>query len=267
MQLRVSELFSSFQGEGASLGVPSVFLRLALCNLRCHWCDTKYTWDFKQYKYAEEVAHWPLLQALAEVERALAEPISKEDSIRISNLIETDPPLKYQGLALPSLQAHPKLKQKHLVLTGGEPLIQAGALAALLDGLPPDLYVEIETNGTLAPPAALQQRVQQWNVSPKLAHGGDPLRRRLVPQALGALRDTERAWLKLVIERAEDLAEVERLLELCAWPRERVLLMPQATKPSLLAERSLEVARLAAEAGLGFSSRLHVALWGERRGV
>lgn len=43
--LRIRELFFSFQGEGARMGVPSVFVRLAGCSLRCTFCDTKESWD------------------------------------------------------------------------------------------------------------------------------------------------------------------------------------------------------------------------------
>ena len=42
------EIFHTLQGEGASLGSPAVFLRLSLCNLHCHWCDTPYTWNWEQ---------------------------------------------------------------------------------------------------------------------------------------------------------------------------------------------------------------------------
>jgi len=40
--MRVVEVFSSLQGEGRNQGRPTVFLRLAGCNLACAWCDTAY---------------------------------------------------------------------------------------------------------------------------------------------------------------------------------------------------------------------------------
>jgi len=44
--LKIAEIFYSLQGEGALVGVPSVFVRTSGCNLRCSWCDTPYTsWD------------------------------------------------------------------------------------------------------------------------------------------------------------------------------------------------------------------------------
>ncbi len=56
------EIFYSIQGEGVNIGVPTVFLRLALCNLKCDWCDTKYTWDWDHYEYEKDVRyHLPRL--------------------------------------------------------------------------------------------------------------------------------------------------------------------------------------------------------------
>ena len=49
------EIFHSLQGEGPTMGTATVFLRLATCNLACSWCDTKYTWDWDQYRYDDEV--------------------------------------------------------------------------------------------------------------------------------------------------------------------------------------------------------------------
>ncbi len=64
--MRISEIFYSLQGEGFLAGVPSVFVRLAGCPLRCRWCDTKYAWEEtagQDYSIAEiveqAVGKWP----------------------------------------------------------------------------------------------------------------------------------------------------------------------------------------------------------------
>ncbi|MFQ3676110.1 MAG: 7-carboxy-7-deazaguanine synthase QueE [Endomicrobiia bacterium] len=49
MRLKVSEIFFSYQGEGKYLGYPTIFIRLAGCNLKCFYCDTKYS--VKNFKY------------------------------------------------------------------------------------------------------------------------------------------------------------------------------------------------------------------------
>jgi 7-carboxy-7-deazaguanine synthase len=226
--LRLSEIFESIQGEGASAGSPSVFVRLATCNLRCTWCDTRYSWDWARYRYDDEVRH----VAVTDVAKAV--------------------------LARP---------ETHLVVTGGEPLLQDRAIVLLLGALPKERYVEVETNGTLAPSRDLLDRVDQWNVSPKLANSGEPARRRLVPGALGALLSTGRAWLKLVVEGENDLGEADALVRNLGWPRERVLLMPQAASREDLVARTPLLARFADERGFGTSPRLHVERWGGRRGI
>jgi 7-carboxy-7-deazaguanine synthase len=225
--LRVSELFVSEQGEGPSAGQPCVFLRLAHCNLRCSWCDTRYSWDFQSY------------------------PIERETRL------ETAPDLARSITAFGVAR---------LVITGGEPLIQARGLAELLALLPADLVVEVETNGTLAPPPELGARVTQWNVSPKLANSGEPAERRLVPVALEALRATGRAFLKLVVATLEDAEEAESVIALVEWPRERVLFMAQAATRAELSARGPVVAAEALRRGLRYSPRLHVERWDGARG-
>lgn len=61
----VSEIFESIQGEGPSVGRPSTFLRLGLCNLACRWCDTPYTWDAKRFALADELTPMPLSDVAA----------------------------------------------------------------------------------------------------------------------------------------------------------------------------------------------------------
>ncbi|HEX6763931.1 MAG TPA: hypothetical protein VF103_00605, partial [Polyangiaceae bacterium] len=143
------------------------------------------------------------------------------------------------------------------------------ALVALLRALDAGrrLSVEIETNGTIAPNAELAERVDQWNVSPKLANSGDPERLRLRPEALRELAATGRAFLKLVVETPGDADEAEALVRSLDWPRERVFLMPQASTRATLAERTTLVAAEALRRGFRASPRLHVERWDGARGV
>jgi len=225
--LTISELFESIQGEGPSAGAPCVFLRLAHCNLRCNWCDTKYTWDWQAYRIEEETRALPVVAVASEL----------------------------AGFG-----------RDRLVVTGGEPLIQQGALARLFAVLPKSWAIEVETNGTFEPEPELAERVTQWNVSPKLANSGETLARRYRPEALAALRRTRRAFLKIVVATPEDVGEAEALVNLLAWPAERVLLMPQGATRAELAATTAGVGSAALQRGFGLSRRLHVERWEGVRG-
>jgi 7-carboxy-7-deazaguanine synthase len=226
-RLVVSEIFASLQGEGPSTGRACVFLRLAGCNLACAWCDTEYSWDFRRFDAARET-------------RAMTVEVVAARLAEVSRSL--------------------------LVVTGGEPLLQAPALATLFAALPPEMEIEVETNGTRAPGAALLARVTRWNLSPKLASSGEPLAERLREDVLGALAGDERAWLKLVVSDEADLAEAEALVARLGWRGDRVLLMPQARDRLALAERLPWVGDAALSRGYGVSTRLHVALWNGERG-
>jgi 7-carboxy-7-deazaguanine synthase len=226
--LRLSEVFDSLQGEGPNTGKPCRFVRLALCNLRCRYCDTKYTWDFEHHDYEREVKEATLESV---VEAIAAAP------------------------------------QRHVVITGGEPLLQQRALERVLREVPASIFIEVETNGTRVPRPSLAQRIDQWNVSPKLSSAGDDEAQRIKPEALEALRATGRAYLKLVIKSESDKVEAEALRVRFGFDRERTLLMPEAASAEELRARAPVVAAWAQQLGLRFSDRLHVALWGGRRGT
>jgi 7-carboxy-7-deazaguanine synthase len=226
--LRLSEVFDSIQGEGVNQGKPCRFVRLALCNLHCHYCDTKYTWDFARYDYDAEVRD-ASLAAVAE-----------------------------QFRSAPA---------KHVVLTGGEPLLQQRALAKVLAEVPADVFVEVETNGTRVPSDALLRRIDQWNVSPKLSSAGDTEALRIRPEALFALRDTGRAYLKLVLKTEQDRDEAEALRERFGFAKERTIFMPEAATREELEARSADVAGWSQALAVRFGSRLHISLWGGRRGT
>ena len=231
------EIFASLQGEGPSMGMPVAFVRLSRCNLACTWCDTAYTWRF-------EGDNRPHRDGIAFERKANQVTLSPEDTAaRIA-----------------------ALGQKRLVITGGEPLLQAGALAEMLAHLP-DISVEIETNGTVAPPARLDIRVDQYNVSPKLSHSGNPADLALLPERLDAWATDARAYLKFVIAAPEDVDEVLALQRRYRFRPERVFLMAEGTSTAAQRERQAWLSALCLEHGFRMSDRLHIHLYGDTRGT
>ena len=61
--MQICEIFHSIQGEGKDIGLPTIFVRTAGCNLRCEWCDTKYAW-----KGGEEIEIEKIKEKLDEIE-------------------------------------------------------------------------------------------------------------------------------------------------------------------------------------------------------
>ncbi|MWV27301.1 7-carboxy-7-deazaguanine synthase QueE [Aurantiacibacter rhizosphaerae] len=231
------EIFASVQGEGPSAGMPVAFLRLSRCNLACVWCDTAYTWHFE----GDDRPHR-----------------SGEHFERKANLLELDEEDVARRIAATG--------QKRLVITGGEPLLQAGRLAQMLEHLP-DMQVEIETNGTVDPLARLDVRVDQYNVSPKLAHSGNPADLALKPEMLDRWATDGRAFLKFVLAQPGDVDEVLRLAKQHMIPAGRIFLMPEGTDSETLRARMEWLVPLCLEHGFRLSDRLHIHLFGDTRGT
>lgn len=231
------ELFASLQGEGPSAGKPCAFVRLSRCNLACQWCDTAYTWRFTG-------DNRPHRSGLDYERRANQVTLSEEDTAaRIA-----------------------ALGKPRLVVTGGEPLLQGAALARMLAMLP-GVRVEVETNGTVAPHPALDPFIAQYNVSPKLAHSGNPADLALVPERLAHWAAEPRAFLKFVVAEPADVEEVLELARRYDIPRERIYLMAEGTDPGTLAERERWLAQLCLAENLTLSKRLHIELYGDTRGT
>ncbi len=231
------EIFAAPQGEGPSAGKPSVFIRLSRCNLACQWCDTAYTWRF-------EGDNRPHRDETTFERKANQVTLAEEDAAAL-------------------IAAHGR---NRLVITGGEPLLQGAALARMLEQLP-DLYVEIETNGTVAPHPLLDPFVDQYNVSPKLAHSGNPSELALVPERLASCAADPRAWFKFVMSDPADLDEVLVLQRSYAIPGSRIYLMPEGRDSATLRERTGWIAPLCSEHGYNFTDRLHIHLHGDTRGT
>jgi 7-carboxy-7-deazaguanine synthase len=217
---RIAETFYSIQGEGATAGLPAVFVRLQGCSVGCGWCDTKYSWD----------------------------PGAGRE-VELSALLD-------EVAAFPC---------RRVVITGGEPLESPlfTPLAAALAGR--GSILEVETSGTREPPRDAAPAIQ-WNVSVKLAGSGVAESRRINAAAIRAFLARE-AWWKFVVGDPGELGEVLRLAERFALPRERILLQPEGLRAEDLAARTPWVVEACKAHGFRFSPRLHVLIWGARRGV
>lgn len=226
MKLAVNELFGpTLQGEGKSLGMPTMFLRLAGCNLACTWCDTRYAWDWSKYSKADE-SH-PM--SVGEVQIRLA----------ISPV-------------------------RNLVITGGEPMLQQAALLELTRGLHrDDWWTEMETAGTMLPYTT--ELVNQYNVSPKLMNSGNLEEKRYQPHVLKVLNETGRANFKFVVSSVEDFAEIDRMVD--TLHLSPVYIMPEGITAADVNDRLSTLAGEVVRRGYYLTTRLHILLYGIRRGV
>jgi 7-carboxy-7-deazaguanine synthase len=229
----ISEIFYSVQGEGELTGVPSVFVRTSGCNLRCAWCDTPYaSWNPEGTTHTVE-------EIVTQVER------------------------------------YPQAR--HVVLTGGEPMIAKDIrpLAAGLRAL--GRHITIETAATVAPEDIACDLA---SLSPKLLNSApDPVEHMAWRKKHEATRwqpDVVRAWVdhypyqfKFVVARPEDVEELEHMLAALhrEIPRHKVLLMPEATTLETMRMRAAWLAELCKARGYRYAHRLHIELYGNKRGT
>jgi organic radical activating enzyme len=129
------------------------------------------------------------------------------------------------------------------------------------------MAIEVETNGTVTLHPALDPLVHQVNVSPKLAHSGNPADLALPGERLAAWADDPRAQFKFVVADDADVAEALALVERHAIPRSRVWLMAEGRDPATLDARGRWLAETCSKNELNFSPRLHIHLWGDTRGT
>lgn len=231
------ELFASLQGEGPSAGKPCTFIRLSRCNLACMWCDTAYTWHFT----GDNRPHRDGLTFDRKANQVILSPFE-------------------------AARAIDRLSPRRLVVTGGEPLLQAIALAEMA-ALLPEHGIEIETNGTVEPHPRFDAYVEQYTVSPKLSHSGNPAELALPPERLLGWAAEPRAFFKFVVAEPGDVDEVVALQRTYLLPPERIFLMPEGTCSATLRARMAWLAPLCLQHGFRLSDRLHIHLYGDTRGT
>jgi 7-carboxy-7-deazaguanine synthase len=209
-------------------------VRLGGCNLACRWCDTPYTWDWSG-EADTGVAHDP---------RAELHPMPWREVLR-----------RLTACAVPLV-----------VVSGGEPLNQQDRMLPLMRALTRSGHrIEIETNGTVAPRTAIGDLGVRFNVSPKLAHSGMREERRIVPAVLGSFAAMPAATFKFVCRTPDDLDEVGAIVD--RFGITSVWIMPEGRTPAELARRLRVLGDEVIARGWNLTTRLHVAVWGNRRGV
>lgn len=162
---------------------------------------------------------------------------------------------------------------KHVVLTGGEPMMFTESVELTRRLKEEGLHVTVETAGTVYQPVACDL----MSISPKLANSTPHQREggrwaqqhdrlRYQPEVLGKLTTEYSYQLKFVVTAPGDIEEIEKVVEEIGADRERVVLMPEGIAAETIRARSLWLVDLCKREGYRYSPRLHVDLWGNERG-
>jgi 7-carboxy-7-deazaguanine synthase len=229
--VKISELFYSIQGEGKLTGVPSVFVRASGCNLRCVWCDTPY-------------ASWNPEGA----------------DISVADIVDR------VG----------QFGARHVVLTGGEPLIMPDIVPLCHALKSAGHHLTVETAATVFAPLPIDLA----SLSPKLSnstprereegrfaanHERQRINFPVIQHFIDASPDFQ---LKFVLSHENDLGEIRAILQrLTGWEKSDVLLMPEGIDAETLNDRSDWVSQICKREGFRFCPRLHVHLYGNKRGT
>lgn len=240
-KLAVSEVFYSIQGEGATMGKPSVFVRLGGCNLMCGGMGTQFDGELHNGATwrCDTVEVWMRAKART-----------------FDNILPDD--------CLNAL-----MNDAHLIVTGGEPLMQQDSVKEFIryvrDLINPNVFVEIETNGTIEPNEALRREVDLFNVSPKLSNSGNDKSQTFNKKALKTFNGISSIF-KFVVSNEKDydeiMADYSEIVD-----RDKVYLMPAGESQELLNQTKEYVAELCITEHFNFCTRLHIEIWNQKTGV
>jgi 7-carboxy-7-deazaguanine synthase len=228
LPLRVAETFYSIQGEGMLTGVPSVFVRLSGCNLRCEWCDTPYA------SWKPEGEDKLLGTILADVRRFWATHV----------VVTGGEPMIHVGVV--DLTKKLKELEQHITIeTAGtvfEPVV------CDLMSISPKLANSTPTRREGGRWAAQHDRL------------------RYQPEVLKQLMAAYPYQLKFVVRQPTDMQEVNTIVKETGADRDRVLLMPEGIDAGAIYERAQWIAEACKQFQYRYCPRLHIDIWGNERG-
>jgi 7-carboxy-7-deazaguanine synthase len=158
----------------------------------------------------------------------------------------------------------------HAVVTGGEPMIAPGIAELTTRLRRAGMHITIETAGTVW----AEVECDLLSISPKLSNStpegpfaAQHERLRIQPEVLGRLMAAHEYQLKFVVATPGDVEEIRGLVKALGAPKQNVILMPEGVDVAVLRERTKWVAEACKTEGYRFTPRLHVELYGNKRGV
>lgn len=241
--LLVNELYDKLtvQGEGPSIGQLCSFIRLFGCDKFCQWCDSAFTW-----RVSDEHPHdfAPVYDPKLESHRMSIDSI-------VEHFREMNPPM--------------------MVITGGEPMLQAKKLpeliAYLINEIPALVRIEIETAGTIWDDRLAELQFVHFNVSPKLENSGNPKDLRYKPEVLIRFNYRADSIFKFVVCEESDLDEIQEIVRDVGIPESKVFIMPEGISETVQQERLQFLAEAVLARRWNLTTRLHVLIWSNKRGV
>ena len=236
---KTDRIFHTIQGEGKYIGHPCVFVRLSRCNLRCAWknpdgtitrCDTPHT-SFEP-----------------EIEKNRINDIMKEV-------------ISYGT--------------EHVVISGGEPFFQKNVTALIERLVASNHFVTVETNGTLYH----ENDAQFISISPKLMsssmdpdHGAKHLRSRVRHAPLISIIKDHEYQFKFVVNTQQDIVEIKEIADILFDMtginiNPHIWLMPQGITQEQFDSKMKWLVRICKEYDWRLTDRMHIRIFGNKKGV
>lgn len=223
----INEIFYSIQGEGKLAGVPSVFVRLAGCPLRCRWCDTKYAWSSSagQQMTVEQITAKIIEHPAGHVVITGGEPIICNELGELTK-------------AIANIDKHITIETSGIEFIDDLKCDLMSISPKLSNSIPEDKTLSVEHKKYMINHEAVRQLIDKYDYQ-----------------------------LKFVVDGPEDLDEIAGYLEkLKNINPYKVLLMPQATDSMEYIKKSRILADICKRTGFALSPRLQVLLWDGERG-